>query len=72
VTFVEREGRMGGLPEDRVRELAERAGDARMTVAGGVRAPGDIAMADAAGADAQVGMALYTGAFSLADGFAAR
>ncbi len=71
VTFVEREGRMGGLPEDRVRELAERAGDARMTVAGGVRTPEDIAMADRANADAQVGMALYTGAFSLADGFCA-
>lgn len=71
VTFVEREGRMGGLPEDRVRALAERAGEAKLTVAGGVRAPADIAMADAAGADAQVGMALYTGAFSLAEGFAA-
>lgn len=71
VTFVEREGRMGGLPEDRVRELAERSGGARMTVAGGVRTPEDIAMADRAGADSQVGMALYTGAFSLADGFSA-
>ena len=71
VTFVELEGRMGGLPEDRVRALSERAGDARMTVAGGVRTPADIAMADRSGADAQVGMALYTGAFSLADGFTA-
>jgi phosphoribosyl-ATP pyrophosphohydrolase/phosphoribosyl-AMP cyclohydrolase len=71
VTFVEREGHMGGLPAERVRELAERAGDARLTVAGGVRAPGDVAMADEAGADAQVGMALYSGAFDLADGFCA-
>jgi len=71
ITFVEREGRMGGLPEDRVRELVERAGDARVTVAGGVRTPGDVAMADAAGADAQVGMALYSGAFDLAEGFCA-
>ena len=69
VTFVEREGRMGGLPESRVEELAALAGDAKLTVAGGVRTPDDIATADAAGADAQVGMALYTGAFSLADGF---
>jgi phosphoribosyl-AMP cyclohydrolase / phosphoribosyl-ATP pyrophosphohydrolase len=71
VTFVEREGRMGGLPLDRVRELVKRAAPAKLTVAGGVRAGSDIAGADAAGADAQVGMALYTGAFDLAEGFAA-
>ncbi|MEM7755905.1 MAG: phosphoribosyl-ATP diphosphatase [Planctomycetota bacterium] len=71
ITFVEREGRMGGLLEDRVREIVARAGDARVTVAGGVRTPDDIAMADAAGADAQVGMALYSGAFDLAEGFCA-
>ncbi|MEM1185476.1 MAG: phosphoribosyl-ATP diphosphatase [Planctomycetota bacterium] len=71
ITFVEREGRMGGLPEDRVHELVKRAAPARVTVAGGVRTPEDVAMADAAGADAQVGMALYSGAFDLADGFCA-
>ncbi len=71
VTFVEREGHMGGLPEDRVRTLAKLAGDARLTVAGGVRAPEDIALADRAGADAQVGMALYSGAFDLAEGLCA-
>lgn len=71
ITFVEREGRMGGLPEDRVRELVERAKPARVTVAGGVKSPDDVALADAAGADAQVGMALYSGAFDLAEGFCA-
>jgi phosphoribosyl-ATP pyrophosphohydrolase len=71
VTFVEREGRMGGLPMERVRELARLAGPARLTVAGGVRTPEDVAAADAAGADAQVGMALYTGAFDLTDGYLA-
>lgn len=71
VTFVEREGRMGGLPIERVHELVRRAAPAKLTVAGGVRAGSDIAGADAAGADAQVGMALYTGAFDLAEGFAA-
>ncbi len=71
VTFVELEGRWGGLPEDRVRALAAGAGDARMPVGGGGRTPADIAMADRAGADAQVGMALYTGAFLLAEGFTA-
>jgi phosphoribosyl-ATP pyrophosphohydrolase len=71
LTFVEREGRMGGLPEDRIAALVERAALAKVTVAGGVREPGDVAKADALGADAQVGMALYTGAFDLAEGFCA-
>jgi phosphoribosyl-ATP pyrophosphohydrolase len=71
VTFVEREGRMVGLPEDRIARLVELAGGARLTVAGGVRTPEDIAVTDRAGADAQVGMALYTGAFDLAEGFCA-
>lgn len=71
VTFVEREGRMGGLPAERVAELVERAGPAQLTVAGGVRGTDDIAVADRAGADAQVGMALYSGAIDLAAGFAA-
>lgn len=71
VTFVEREGRMTGLPLDRVEAIVEAAGSARVTVAGGVRDPRDIAHADALGADTQVGMALYTGAFDLASGFCA-
>ena len=72
ITFVEREGRMQGLDIDRVRALVKRAGPTvRITIAGGVRSPADIANADAAGADAQVGMALYTGAFDLAQGFCA-
>lgn len=72
VTFVEREGRLQGLPIDRVRALVERAGaGCRVTVAGGVREPSDIRDADEAGADAQVGMALYTGRFDLAEGLCA-
>jgi len=71
VTFVEREGRMGGLPLERIERLTALAAPARLTVAGGVRTPGDVAAADRLGADAQVGMALYTGAFDLAAGFAA-
>lgn len=71
VTFVEREGKMRGLPFDRVEQLAELAGSARLTVAGGARTPADVAVADNLGADAQVGMALYTGAFDLAEGFCA-
>ncbi len=71
VTFVEREGRMGGLPVDRIERLVELAGSARLTVAGGVRTADDIAAADRLGADAQVGMALYSGAMTLAEGFCA-
>lgn len=71
VTFVEHEGRMGGLPFERVQQLVEVAGDATLTAAGGVRNAADIARIDALGADAQVGMAIYTGAIDLADGFCA-
>ena len=71
VTFVENEGRMTGLPMDRIRQLKSHVGSADLTIAGGVRTPGDIASADRLGVDAQVGMALYTGKFSLADGFCA-
>ena len=51
--------------------LARAAGDAKLTVAGGFTTPEDIAMADEAGADAQVGMALYTGHLDLGDAIAA-
>jgi phosphoribosyl-ATP pyrophosphohydrolase len=71
VTFVEREGRMQGLPSERIAHLVKLASPAQLTVAGGVRSPEDIAMADRLGADAQVGMALYTGSFTLAEGFCA-
>ena len=71
VTFVECEGRMGGLPFDRVEQLVECAGDAKLTAAGGVRNAEDIARIDQLGANAQVGMALYSGAIDLADGFCA-
>lgn len=71
VTFVEREGRMEGTDLDRALALAEAAGDARLTVAGGFTDPREIATADRAGIDAQVGMALYSGALHLADAIAA-
>jgi len=71
VTFVEREGRMGGTNLNLVPELVKAAGDARVTIAGGVTTPEDIARLDAMGADAQVGMALYTGRLDLGDSIAA-
>ncbi len=70
VTFVEREGRLGGTDLDQARTLAELAGDAKLTIAGGVTTAEEIAALDALGADAQVGMALYTGRLSVADAFA--
>ena len=71
ITFVEREGRMGGLPTDLIDRLVRLAAPARVTVAGGTRSPEDIRIADQRGADVQVGMALYTGAFDLAEGLCA-
>lgn len=71
VTFVEREGRMVGIDLDAVRTIVEAAGPARVIAAGGVATAEEIAALDALGADAQVGMALYTGRVSLAEAFAA-
>ncbi len=71
VTFVELEGRLGGTDLDRVAAIAEAAGEARVTIAGGVTTADEIAALDRAGTDAQVGMALYTGRLSLADAYAA-
>ena len=71
VTFVEREGRMAGTDVERARRLVDTAGDARVTIAGGISSPEELASLDAIGADAQVGMALYTGAISCGDAVAA-
>ena len=71
VTFVEREGRLRGTDMERAAELVGAAGRGRVTVAGGVTSAAEIAALDRLGADAQVGMALYTGRMSLADAFLA-
>jgi phosphoribosyl-ATP pyrophosphohydrolase len=71
VTTVEREGRMQGPDFEFAEALVREVGDCSLTVAGGVRSAEDIARLDAMGLDVQVGMALYTGAISLADGFLA-
>jgi phosphoribosyl-ATP pyrophosphohydrolase len=67
VTFVEREGRLSGTNLDLVPELIKAAPGACVTIAGGVTTPEDIRALDDLGADAQVGMALYTGRLELAD-----
>ena len=71
VTFVEREGRMQGIDLERVRAVVAAADGAKVTVAGGVTTLEELAAIDAMGADAQVGMALYTGKIHLADGIVA-
>jgi phosphoribosyl-ATP pyrophosphohydrolase len=71
VTFVEREGRLGGIDLDACRRVIGSAGEARVTIAGGVTTAAEIAALDRLGADAQVGMALYTGRLGLAEAFAA-
>lgn len=71
ITFVEKEGRLGGTAMDRVRPLIEAAGASRITFAGGVTTADEVAELDQLGADAQVGMALYTGRLALTDAFAA-
>jgi len=67
VTFVEREGRLGGTDMALARAVIEAAAPARVTIAGGVTTAEEIAALDRLGADAQVGMALYTGRLDLAD-----
>ncbi|HEY7823203.1 MAG TPA: HisA/HisF-related TIM barrel protein, partial [Acidimicrobiia bacterium] len=71
VTFVEREGRMGGTDLDVASRVVEEAGDAAVTIAGGITTAEEIARLDSIDADAQVGMALYTGRLGLAEAFAA-
>ena len=67
VTFVELEGRLGGTNLELAKEIVAAAGDCRVTIAGGVTTAEEIRALDEIGADAQVGMALYTGRLDLAD-----
>ncbi|HTK57107.1 MAG TPA: histidinol dehydrogenase [Gemmatimonadales bacterium] len=71
VTFVEREGRLGGTDLAAAQELVAAAGTARVTIAGGVTTAEEVAILDGFGADAQVGMALYTGRLDLGAAIAA-
>ncbi len=71
VTFVEREGRMVGLPVEMAAALVPAAGGTKLTVAGGLKTVEEIAALDRLGIDVQVGMAIYTGAIDLADAIAA-
>ena len=68
-TQVDKEGAMAGFDFAAVERVVDAAGldGARVTAAGGITSASDIAALDRIGADAQVGMALYTGKLSLAD-----
>lgn len=71
VTFVEGEGKEAGFPRAQAASLAQAAGPARLTVAGGVTTAEEVAWLDRLGVGAQVGMSLYRGTLDLADAFTA-
>ena len=66
-TQVENEGAMGGFDFQAVTAAVSAAGETRLTAAGGITTARDIAELDRIGADAQVGMALYTGRLPLGE-----
>jgi len=72
-TQVDKEGAMDGFDFRAVENVVDAAAidGARVTAAGGITSPSDIAALAQIGADAQVGMALYTGKLSLGDAVAA-
>jgi phosphoribosyl-ATP pyrophosphohydrolase/phosphoribosyl-AMP cyclohydrolase len=71
LTFVEREGRMTGTDPATLRRYLDAAGGCRVTFAGGITGADEIGTIHELGADAQVGMALYKGEFTLGDAVAA-
>jgi phosphoribosyl-ATP pyrophosphohydrolase len=69
-TNVDREGMLGGSDRETARRLRAIA-QGTLTLAGGITTADEIAALDREGIDAQVGMALYTGALDLIDAFLA-
>jgi len=70
-TQVEKEGAMGGFDRAAIEAVVRAAPGVRVTAAGGITTASDVADLDALGADAQVGMALYTGTLTLGAAIAA-
>jgi phosphoribosyl-ATP pyrophosphohydrolase len=70
-TQVEHEGAMAGFDHEMVAAAVEAAGEARVTAAGGITTTEEVAALHALGADAQVGMGLYSGRMSLGAAMAA-
>lgn len=71
VTFVELEGGMEGTDLERARSIVGAARGKPVTIAGGITTTDEISELDRMGADAQVGMALYSGKLSLSEAIAA-
>jgi phosphoribosyl-ATP pyrophosphohydrolase/phosphoribosyl-AMP cyclohydrolase len=71
VTFVELEGRLEGTDLDFAKQIKAAAGDADVTIAGGITTAEEVAALDRLGCSAQVGMSLYTNKLGLAEAFAA-
>jgi phosphoribosyl-ATP pyrophosphohydrolase len=71
VTFIEREGRLEGTDLARARTVVAAAGQSRVTIAGGITSADEVAALDRLGADAQVGMALYTDRMTIGEALAA-
>jgi phosphoribosyl-AMP cyclohydrolase len=70
-TQVEKEGAMAGFDRAAVEAVVRAAEGTRVTAAGGITSAAEVAELDSLDADAQVGMALYTGTLSLGDAVAA-
>lgn len=70
-TQVEHEGAMAGFDFGLVERAVAAAGSARVTAAGGITTAEEVGRLHAIGADAQVGMALYSGSLSMGDAAAA-
>ena len=64
-TQVEKEGALAGFDRAAVEAVVRAAAGARVTAAGGITSATEVAELDSLGADAQVGMALYTGKLPL-------
>ena len=70
-TQVEKEGEMRGYDSAAVAAVVRSAEGVRVTAAGGITTAVEVAELDRIGADAQIGMAIYTGKLSLGDAVAA-
>ena len=70
-TQVDKEGALGGFDFQAVTAAVGAAGEARLTAAGGITTATEITELERIGADAQVGMALYTGRLALGEAVAA-
>ncbi len=69
-TQVLKEGMMQGLDRERVQQVVKQS-PIPVTIAGGISTAEDLRYLRELGANGQIGMAVYTGALSLVDGFIA-